>query len=78
MYQPPDIADFLPAHVWVAERGGRMFQTMGQFDWFRRRYRAELIASGQYIRGAGRRADLCGPDLGKVIADILTREQGAS
>ncbi len=78
MYQPPDIADFLPAHVWVAERGGRMFQTMGQFDWFRRRYRNELIASGQFIRGAGRRADLCGPDLGKVIAEILTRDQVAA
>jgi hypothetical protein len=66
-----DIGEFLPANVWVAERGGRAFQTMGQFDWFRRQHRAELIASGQLIPGGGRRADLCGPHLGRVIHKIM-------
>lgn len=68
-----DIADFLPANVWVQEKGGRVFQTMGQFDWFRRRHRTELVASGQLISGGGRRADLCGPDLGRVIHKIMAR-----
>lgn len=73
-----DITDFLPATVWVAEKGGRVFQTMGQFDWFRRRYRRELVASGQFISGAGRRGDLCGPQLGVVIASLMRREQEAA
>jgi len=72
-----DITDFLPANVWVAERGGQAFQTMGQFDWFRRRHRAELVASGQLIAGGGRRADLCGPDLGRVIHRIMARQPAA-
>lgn len=73
-----DITEFLPATVWVTECGGRVFQTMGQFDWLRRRYRRELVASGQFISGAGRRADLCGPRLGVVIANILRSEQEAA
>ncbi len=68
-----DIGEFLPANVWVQEKGGRAFETMGQFDWFRRRYRDELVASGQLISGGGRRADLCGPNLGRVIHKIMTR-----
>jgi hypothetical protein len=68
----PDITEFVPAHVWVAEKGGQAFQTMGQFDWFRRRHRAELVASGQLIAGGGRRADLCGPHLGRVIHKIMS------
>lgn len=68
-----DITEFLPANVWVSERGGQVFKTMGQFDWFRRQYRAELVASGQFITGAGRRADLCGPHLGRVIHRIMSR-----
>lgn len=72
-----DITEFLPATVWVTERGGRVFQSMGQFDWFRRRYRRELVASGQFISGSGRRADLCGPRLGVVIADLMRNEQVA-
>ena len=39
-----DITEFLPATVWVTERGGRVFQSMGQFDWFRRRYRREPVS----------------------------------
>lgn len=73
-----DITEFLPATVWVTERGGRVFQSMGQFDWFRRRYRRELVASGQLISGSGRRADLCGPRLGVVIADLMRKEQVAA
>lgn len=78
MSHETDIAEFLPAHVWVAEKGGQAFGNMSKFDWLRRRYRPQLVASGQFISGSGRRADLCGPDLGRVIAGILRSEGRAA
>lgn len=55
-----------------------MFPTVSAFEWFVRQHRAELIASGELIirRGAG--GTLVGPGLGRLVVEIVRREQRGS
>ena len=62
------------ARNWVKESGGELFQTFSSFEWFTRQHRAELIRSGQYFPGGGRRGSLVGPEFDEVVLTILRQE----
>ncbi|NCC28542.1 MAG: hypothetical protein EOM22_10455 [Gammaproteobacteria bacterium] len=71
---PVDLFAWLPTRQWVAANGGHIFGTFSSFEWFARRHRAELIASGQFIPRPGRGGSLCGPELAAKVLEILRRE----
>ena len=66
--------DFRRHRNWVTESGGDLFPTLGSFEWFVRRHRAELIASGELIVRRGPGGTLVGPNFGRVAVEILQRE----
>ncbi|MBP8198158.1 MAG: hypothetical protein KAX64_06315 [Chromatiaceae bacterium] len=72
---PPDrVADFRPLRAWVADCGGEAFSTFSAAEWFIRRNRDRLLASGQFIVRKGSAGSLVGPRFDAVVLDILREE----
>lgn len=77
--EAPRLAEFVRVRDWIASgQGGAAFRTYSAFEWFLRRHRAELIASGELIIRPGSAGTLCGPNLGARVLDILRREAVAA
>lgn len=70
------LSDFTPWRHWVADAGGEVFKTHSAFEWFVRRHRARLVESGQFIQRSGSTGGLVGPDIDRVVLEIL-RAEGA-
>ena len=68
------VADWRPWRDWAATDGRTLFCSAASFEWFTRRHRAVLIASGQYIVRKGRGGAIVGPEIDAVVLDILRRE----
>lgn len=68
------LTDFRPVRHWIADEAGSVFKTFSSFEWFLRRHRGELIASGEFIPRNGAAGSLCGPGLGVKVLEILRRE----
>ena len=66
-------ADFMRAPNWVKDNGGDMFPTPSSWDWFKRKHKDELIASGELISRRGTGGDLVGPRIGEVAVEIMRR-----
>lgn len=75
MKQEYTAADFKKARDWVAKEGGEFFPTFSAFEWFVRRNRAELVASGEVIVRRGTGGTLVGPGFGRVAVAIAQRRQ---
>jgi len=72
------LSDYRPWRDWVATEGQPIFPTNSSFEWFVRRHRRELVASGQFIVRQGPNGSLAGPRLADVVLKILqTRSQEA-
>lgn len=72
--QAERLAEFIPVRHWVADHTGEVFRTFASFEWFVRRHRAALVASGQFIPRSGSGGSLCGPKLEQVVLGILRAE----
>ena len=70
------LAAWRRATRWRLESGGELFPTQSAFDWFTRMHHAELVASGEFIPGMGRRGHLVGPGIDAVVIKILRRGSG--
>lgn len=62
------------ARSWVKENGGDLFSTFSSFEWFARQHRGELLKSGQFFPRGGRGGSLVGPEIDRVVIDIIQRE----
>ena len=71
------ITDFRSARDFAAEEGGALFPTASSWEWFKRKYKRELLRSGQFISRRGRSGDLVGPDIHRVVLEIVRRPEGA-
>jgi len=70
----PRIQNLRKARAWVEECGGEIFPTFSSFEWFAREHRRELVQSGQFLPRPGRAGSLVGPDIERVVLDIVLRE----
>jgi len=73
---PEKLSDYTPWREWVADDAGNVFKTFAAFEWFVRRHRDRLIESGQFIPRSGPGGSLVGPNIDRVVLQIL-REEGA-
>lgn len=71
------LAAWRRATRWREESGGDVFPTQSAFEWFYRQHYRELVASGEFMPGIGRRGHLVGPGIDGVIITILRRETTA-
>jgi hypothetical protein len=71
------LAAWRRATRWRQESGGDVFPTQSAFEWFYRQHFAELVASGEFMPGTGRRGHLVGPKIDAVVLGILRRQSGA-
>ena len=69
-----DLSDWRTMRQWVAEKGGSIFKSYSSFEWFIRKHRAELVASGEYIPRPGASGSLCGPGLATKVLEIIRDE----
>jgi hypothetical protein len=67
-------SDWRPWMAWVDNCARNLFATRAAFEWFLRRHRDELVASGQFIPRRGRGGALVGPEIDRVVLDIIRRE----
>jgi len=65
------LSDFVPIRDWV-RRHSSAFPTFASWEWFARQNRAALTASGQLLVRYGRAGSLAGPELGRVVIELLT------
>lgn len=70
------LAAWRRATRWREESGGDIFATHSAFEWFYRQHFNELVASGEFMPGIGRRGHLVGPGIDGVVLGILRRESG--
>ena len=70
------VADFMPIRNWVAFHGGDMFRTFSSMDWFIRRNRERLLASGQLIIRNGPGGNVVGPRFDDIVLEILREREG--
>ena len=68
------LTSFRPWREWVATNGGDVFAAPSSFEWFCRRHRAPLVESGQLILRPGKAGNLVGPEIGRIVLDILRAE----
>jgi hypothetical protein len=59
---------------WLRDNSSDLFETRGSVDWFTRKHRERLIASGQFIPRRGPAGNLLGPDFENVAVEILKSE----
>jgi hypothetical protein len=71
------LSDFTPWREWVGSPDAGHIKSPGQFDWILRQYKSELIASGEFIPGQGKRPALCGKELGRVLTDLMRKGAAA-
>ena len=69
-----DVSAWIPWRAWVSEHALNIFPSHASFEWFIRRHRDALVASGQYIPRKGRGGAVVGPDIDRVVLDIMRRE----
>lgn len=70
------LAAWRRATRWREESGGDIFPTQSAFEWFYRQHFSELVVSGEFMPGLGRRGHLVGPGIDDVVVGILRREAG--
>ncbi len=69
------LADWCPWRKWRAERAAAVFKSDASLEWFIRRHRAEVVASGTFIPRPGRAGGLVDPiPFEQLVLDILRRE----
>lgn len=68
------VADWIPVRAWVADRGGKLFNTFASFEWFIRKHRPRLVKSGQFIIRKGSAGSLVGPGFDRVVLEIMREE----
>lgn len=76
MHEESDVraADWRAWRRWVDECAGDLFVSHDAFEWFVRRHRAALFASGQFIPRQGRGGALVGPQIDRVVLEIMRDE----
>lgn len=73
-----DLTDFKRAAAWRRENASTVFATYGSWTWFKRLYRARLVAAGALIVRRGRAGDLVHVGrIGAVVAEILAEQSAA-
>lgn len=73
----PEIARFRGRFAWRRDHGGDLFPSDASLEWFIRRHRDRLIASGQLLLRHGRGGNLVGPRFGDVALEIMREESRA-
>jgi len=68
-------ADFMLASEWVKAHGGQVLPHFSAYQWFKRQHYTELVESGELITGRGRAGDAVGPGFGRLVIEIMQREQ---
>ena len=74
---PPifDVDELETDREWFERKGSSAFIDQNHLDWFIRRHRCELLRSGNYFHGHHYVPTRVGPDFGKVIIQIMQREE---
>lgn len=68
------VSDWILIREWVKTRGGQIFPTFSATEWFIRRHRPRLVASGQFIVRKGSAGSVVGPAFDAVVLAILREE----
>lgn len=68
------ISSIQPAQAWRKNRAQHIFKTASSWEWFKRKHYKQLIASGEFIPGRGRRGDLVGSNIDQVVIELLRSE----
>ncbi len=68
------LLSFRPAREFIALDAPNVFPTQSSFEWFVRKHRARLVESGQLIVRTGSAGNLVGPDIERVVLEILREE----